>query len=81
MMRNIGKTQNMGVDLTISSVNIQSKDFTWKTDLNLSHNKNKIKALAGEDSFLESASIGYDKMNTHKIAVGSLSGNSTDTKQ
>ena len=74
MMRNIGKTQNMGVDLTISSVNIQSKDFTWKTDLNLSHNKNKIKALAGEDSFLESASIGYDKMNTHKIAVGSSIG-------
>lgn len=70
MMRNIGKTQNMGVDLTISSVNIQNKNFTWKTDLNISHNRNKIKALAGEDFFLTSASIGYDKLNTHIFEVG-----------
>lgn len=69
MLRNIGKTQNMGVDLTISSVNIQNKDFTWTTNLTLSHNKNKIKALAEEDFFLEQASFGYDQ-KTHKIEVG-----------
>lgn len=69
MLRNIGKTQNTGVDLTISSVNIQNKDFTWTTNLTLSHNKNKIKALAGEDFFLEEAKFGYDQ-KTHKIEVG-----------
>lgn len=69
MMRNIGKTQNMGVDLTISSVNIQNKDFTWNTNLTLSHNKNKIKALSGEDFFLEEAKFGYDQ-KTHIIEVG-----------
>lgn len=69
MMRNIGKTQNIGVDLTISSTNIQSKHFTWTTNFNLSHNKNTIKALSGESYFLEEARFGYDQ-KTHKIAVG-----------
>ncbi|MGN0035898.1 MAG: SusC/RagA family TonB-linked outer membrane protein [Bacteroidaceae bacterium] len=69
MLRNIGKTQNIGVDLTISSVNIQNRDFTWTTNLTLSHNKNKVKALAGEDYFLEEANFGYN-LKTHRIAVG-----------
>ena len=69
MLRNIGKTQNTGVDLTISSVNIQNKDFTWTTNLTLSHNKNKIKALAEEDFFLWEANFGYNQ-KTHKIEVG-----------
>lgn len=69
MMRNIGKTQNIGVDLTISSTNIQSRNFTWTTNLNLSHNKNTIKALSGENYFLEEAKFGYS-LKTHKIEVG-----------
>lgn len=69
MLRNVGKTRNIGFDLSISSVNIQTKDFTWSTDLNLSFNKNRIEALSGEDYFLEEASFGFNQ-NTHKIAVG-----------
>ncbi len=69
MLRNVGRTRNIGFDLSISSVNIQSKDFTWSTDLNLSFNKNRIEALSGEDYFLEEASFGFNQ-NTHKIAVG-----------
>lgn len=69
IMRNIGKTQNIGVDLTISSTNIQSRNFTWTTNLNLSHNKNTIKALSGESYFLEEARFGYSQ-KTHKIEVG-----------
>ena len=69
MIRNIGKTQNMGVDLTITSVNIDHENFTWTTNFNLSHNRNKIIALSGEDYFLEEASFGFNQ-NTHKIEVG-----------
>ena len=69
MIRNIGKTQNIGVDLTISSVNIQKRNFTWNTNFNLSHNKNTIKALSGEQFFLEEAKFGYNQ-KTHKIEVG-----------
>lgn len=69
MLRNIGKTRNMGFDLTINTVNIENKNFTWQTNLNLSYNKNTIKALSGEQSFLEEASFGYNQA-THKIEVG-----------
>lgn len=68
MIRNVGKTRNIGFDLSISSVNIQAKGFTWTTDFNLSFNKNRIEALSGEDYFLEEAAFGYNQ-NTHKIAV------------
>ena len=69
MLRNIGKTRNIGMDLTISSVNIQNDNLTWSTDFNMSFNKNKIEALSGEDYFLEEAQFGFNQ-NTHKIAVG-----------
>ena len=69
MLRNIGKTRNIGLDLTISSVNIQNENLVWSTDFNLSFNKNKIEALSGEDYFLEEAQFGFNQ-NTHKIAVG-----------
>ena len=69
MMRNIGKTRNIGVDLTVTSVNIDKNDFTWTTNLNISHNKNEIVALSGEDYFLEEATFGYNQ-NSHIIEVG-----------
>lgn len=69
MLRNVGKTRNVGVDLTVSTTNIQTKNFTWSTNFNISHNRNKIEALSGESFFLEEASFGYNQ-KTHKIEVG-----------
>lgn len=69
MLRNIGKTQNIGFDLTVNTTNIQKKNFTWNTSLNLSFNRNTIEALSGEQSFLEEASFGFNTA-THKIEVG-----------
>lgn len=69
MLRNIGKTKNVGIDLSITSINLQKKNFTWTTNFNLSHNRNKVEALSGEQFFLEEASFGYNE-KTHKIEVG-----------
>ena len=69
MLRNIGRTRNVGVDLSVSSVNIQNDNLTWSTDFNMSFNRNRIEALSGEDYFLEEAKFGFNQ-NTHKIAVG-----------
>lgn len=43
---NIGKMRNKGVEVEISSTNIDRKDFTWTSSLNLSHNKNRVIKLA-----------------------------------
>ena len=45
---NIGKTQNVGLEVTINSRNIVTKDFTWETGIVFSTNKNKIIDLYGD---------------------------------
>ncbi|RGX87305.1 SusC/RagA family TonB-linked outer membrane protein [Bacteroides intestinalis] len=40
--QNIGKTKNRGVEFSLSSVNIKNRNFSWMTDLNISHSRNKI---------------------------------------
>ena len=46
ILTNIGKTQNKGLEITLSTTNIQTKDFTWKTDFTFSTNRSKIVELA-----------------------------------
>ncbi|MGK7393276.1 MAG: SusC/RagA family TonB-linked outer membrane protein [Candidatus Cyclobacteriaceae bacterium M3_2C_046] len=36
IIRNIGETRNRGLEFMVSAVNIDSKDFSWKTDFNFS---------------------------------------------
>ncbi len=69
MIINAGETKNVGVDLTINTVNITNKDFEWKTSLTLSHNRNTVEALTGESIQLYEAKFGFNQ-NTHRIAVG-----------
>lgn len=42
---NIGKTKNKGVEITLTTVNVRKKDFSWSTDLNWSRNKEEIVEL------------------------------------
>ncbi len=45
---NMGKTANKGIELTVNSKNIVTKDFTWGTTLVFSWNQNRIKDLYGD---------------------------------
>ena len=42
---NIGELENKGVELTLSTLNIESGNFTWTTSFNISRNRNKILSL------------------------------------
>jgi TonB-linked SusC/RagA family outer membrane protein len=44
-MQNIGKIQNKGLELTLNTVNFQSRKFLWKTSFNISFITNKLKSL------------------------------------
>lgn len=50
--QNIGSLKNTGFELTITSQNFQTKDFTWTTSLNMAHNSNKVVKLSGEDQII-----------------------------
>ena len=45
---NIGQVRNRGVELALSTVNLETTNFTWSTDLNVSANRNEIAALYGD---------------------------------
>lgn len=50
MMVNAGEIENKGVEFGISSVNFSGR-FSWRTDLNISRNRNKILSLnAGQEA-------------------------------
>jgi len=44
-MQNIGKIQNKGIELSLNSTNIQTRDFSWQTNFNISFIKNTLKGL------------------------------------
>ncbi|MCK5105178.1 MAG: SusC/RagA family TonB-linked outer membrane protein, partial [Cyclobacteriaceae bacterium] len=46
---NLGEIHNEGLEILLSSVNIQKNGFTWTTDLTFSRNRNKINTLLGFD--------------------------------
>lgn len=43
---NIGKTENKGVDISINSLNMKTKDFKWNSTLTFSLDRNKITELS-----------------------------------
>lgn len=48
IMDNIGQTRNKGVEISLNSINIQNKDFTWSTNLNFFLNRDEIVELRGD---------------------------------
>ena len=46
IIENVGETENMGVEVTLETVNIETKDFRWLTSLQFATNKEKIVELS-----------------------------------
>lgn len=53
--KNIGKLENRGLEISLNTLNVQSKSFSWETSFNISFNKNKILALTEGQSSLNNA--------------------------
>lgn len=45
-LTNIGEMENKGIELAINTINMDG-DFSWRTDFNISMNRNKIISLVG----------------------------------
>ncbi|HEX5024329.1 MAG TPA: TonB-dependent receptor, partial [Agriterribacter sp.] len=44
--KNVGSMENKGVEFALTTVNIDGKNFTWRTTFNISINRNKVLSLA-----------------------------------
>lgn len=49
---NVGSVRNRGIELTLETVNVKTRNFTWATSFNIAFNENEVLELAnGQTSF------------------------------
>ncbi|MCD8261981.1 MAG: TonB-dependent receptor [Bacteroides sp.] len=46
---NVGATRNRGLEIGLNSVNIQTRNFSWTTNLSFATNKNEITKIFGDN--------------------------------
>src|SRR5438105_7801418 len=71
-LRNIGSLQNRGVELTLSTVNVQRGDLSWRSTLNIAANRNKVLDLGGQREILLAPRTGnfFSPAETYIVRVG-----------
>lgn len=64
---NVGSISNKGVELELTSHNIDRKNFTWSTTVNLSYNRNRVESLGDDNSTIYA---GWSSSKTQVLMVG-----------
>lgn len=62
---NVGALENKGIELSLNTVNVQTNEFTWSSNLNISYNKNKVL-----DYYKVPATTLYSKIYNGKYSEG-----------
>lgn len=57
MTTNIGEVRNRGIELSLKTVNIQTKDWNWTTSFSFAHNKNKVREINGSGQDLPGSNL------------------------
>lgn len=68
---NVGSLENKGLEFTLNTVNVDTKDFLWRSNFVLSLNRNKVLALNTETGILnKTLQQGSDVSIVTRTAVG-----------
>lgn len=70
--RNIGKLMNNGLEISLNTVNIDNKKFTWTTNFNISFNRNKVLGLADDEDYLLSDVAWGVNFNTTPLYIAKI---------
>jgi TonB-linked SusC/RagA family outer membrane protein len=71
-LRNVGSVQNRGLELSLSTVNVQKERFSWRSTLNIAGNRNKVVNM-GQDNLIRLAgrtTFAFSPSATHVLKVG-----------
>ena len=55
---NIGSVQNRGIEATLSTTNISTRNWTWETTFTFSHNENEVLEINGTGDYYSGGSTG-----------------------
>lgn len=69
VLQNVGKTENTGVEFSVTSHNIDTKDFTWTSSVNMTYNKNKVVRLANSDEWYLRSGWGSSDYNEYDYLI------------
>lgn len=60
VQRNWASVRNDGIELSVSSKNISREHFTWSTDFNIAHNRNKLtRVVSNPKAYMPDGRAGY----------------------
>lgn len=78
MVTNIGSVRNTGVEIALTTINVENKDWHWETTFTFSANKNKVREINGTgDRVLGSGTmdnlfVGYSANNVYAYEWGGI---------
>ena len=68
---NVGSLRNTGIEVTLNTVNVESKNFQWRSNVVFSLNRNKVLSLDSETGTLpQTLQIGSDITTVTNTVVG-----------
>lgn len=70
--KNIGRVQNRGLELSLYSMNVQTKDFSWSTNFNIAFNRNNVLQLTENQETRLSAVTFHSQYNTLPLYMAKI---------
>lgn len=72
-MMNVGSVRNYGLELTLNTINIQTTNFMWTTNFNISFNRSKVLGLTADGDYMNSFinwNSSYEGVPLYETRVG-----------
>ncbi len=70
-IKNIGKIKNQGLELTLNTINVKTKNFNWNTNFNIAFNRNKILELVEGQENLRTP-VAWDTWYNSPLYIGRI---------
>ncbi|WP_353134642.1 SusC/RagA family TonB-linked outer membrane protein, partial [Pseudopedobacter sp.] len=71
VFKNIGSLNNDGFEITLNTVNIKNKKFSWRSNFNISFNRNEIIELTrNQHSMFTSMTVGQNSASLYTSRIG-----------
>jgi TonB-linked SusC/RagA family outer membrane protein len=72
IIKNIGKISNRGLEISLNTINVQTRSFTWESNFNISFNRNKVLELTDNQQDLRSSVSWEAAFNTVPLYIAQL---------
>jgi len=74
MMTNIGSVRNRGIEIALTTINIENKDWHWETTFTFAHNQNEVRNIDGivDRLVADNLFIGESINNTYTYEWGGI---------